>query len=328
MSFSSDVKTELAKQMGVGRHCQIAELAAIISMCGRIKITRDNEYRLFVYTENFPVAGKSYRLLKKTFGASLSVSVRRNARTSGSRIYIVAVDDMVVSKKILEAVKLIDKYGDISENLSVDNIVIQNTCCKRAFIRGAFLAAGSITDPSKSYHFEVTAATQSKAQQLQKIFSCFNIDAKIIQRKKYFVVYLKEGDQIADMLNVMEAHVALMNLENVRILKEMRNNVNRQVNCETANIHKSITAAGRQVADIELIKKVKGLDSLPDNLKKVAKLRLEHEDMPLKELGLLLEPPLGKSGVNHRLKKLGEIAEAIRDQKKEDFSYDNQKDDH
>lgn len=190
------------------------------------------------------------------------------------------------------------------------------------------MAAGSITDPSKSYHFEVTAATQSKAQQLQKIFSCFNIDAKIIQRKKYFVVYLKEGDQIADMLNVMEAHVALMNLENVRILKEMRNNVNRQVNCETANIHKSITAAGRQVADIELIKKVKGLDSLPDNLKKVAKLRLEHEDMPLKELGLLLEPPLGKSGVNHRLKKLGEIAEAIRDQKKEDFSYDNQKDDH
>lgn len=318
MSFSSEVKAELAKNLSTARHCRIAELAAIISLCGRIKITQNNDFRLFIYTENISVARKSFNLLKKTFSAELELSVRRYATTSKSRIYIVAVKDETISKMILKAVKLIDEFNDISENLSVDNIVIQNTCCKRAFIRGAFLAAGSITDPKKSYHFEITAATMDKAKQLKRIVAGFNIDAKIIQRKKYYVVYLKEGDQICDMLNIMEAHVALMNLENVRILKEMRNQVNRQVNCETANIHKSVTAANRQIQDIELIRKIKGLDSLPENLKKIAALRLENEDMPLKDLGLLLDPPLGKSGVNHRLKKLGEIAQTIREQQKEE----------
>lgn len=318
MSFSSEVKKELAKNVSLARHCQIAELAAIISLCGKIKITQDNEYRLFVHTENIAVARKSYALIRKTFNAKMEVSVRRVNSTSKSRIHIIAIRDEKTSKSILKAVKLIDEYNDIRENLSVDNIVIQNTCCKRAFIRGAFLAAGSVTDPEKSYHFEITAATMDKAKQLQRIVEIFNIDAKIIQRKKNYVVYLKEGDQIADMLSIMEAHVALMELENVRILKEMRNNVNRQVNCETANIHKSVTAANRQIQDIELIQKTKGLDSLPENLQKVAKLRLENEDMPLKDLGLLLDPPLGKSGVNHRLKKLGTIAQSIREQLKEE----------
>lgn len=327
MSFSKEVKAELCNQTGTARHCRIAELAAIISLCGRIKITEDNSYRLFIHTENFMVAKKCYILIKRTFPAELEVSVRRYPASSKSRIYIIAIRDDEMSGRILRAVKLIDESGDINENLSVDNIVIRSTCCKRAFLRGAFLSSGSITAPEKSYHFEITAATMDKAKQLTRIIAVFNIDAKIIQRKKYFVVYVKEGDQIADMLNVMEAHVALMNLENVRILKEMRNNVNRQVNCETANIHKSVTAANRQIQDIRLIQRNKGIDSLPEGLRKVALLRLENEDMPLKDLGLLLDPPLGKSGVNHRLKKIGLIAERIREQQKEDKLNDNQTDD-
>ena len=140
----------------------------------------------------------------------------------------------------------------------------------------------------------------------------FDVDAKIVERKKHYVVYLKEGAQIVDMLNVMGAHVALMNLENVRILKEMRNSVNRKVNCETANISKTVNAAVRQVEDIQYIMKTKGLSSLPDNLQEIAQVRLEHPDMPLKDLGTLLTPPIGKSGVNHRLRRISEIAEKLR----------------
>ena len=141
----------------------------------------------------------------------------------------------------------------------------------------------------------------------------FDIEAKIILRKKYYVVYLKEGKAIVDLLNVMEAHVALMNLENLRILKEVRNSVKRRVNCEAANISKTVNAASRQIEDIELIKKLYGLENLPENLREMAEIRLEYPDAPLKELGELLEPPVGKSGVNHRLRKLGEMAEKLRE---------------
>ncbi len=138
------------------------------------------------------------------------------------------------------------------------------------------------------------------------------MEAKIVQRKKSYVVYLKEGSQIVDILNIMEAHVSLMNMENVRILKEMRNSVNRQVNCETANINKTVSAAVKQVEDINYIKSMRGLDSLPDNLKEIALIRLQYPQAPLKELGTFLEPPVGKSGVNHRLRRLCEMAEEIR----------------
>lgn len=169
-----------------------------------------------------------------------------------------------------------------------------------------------MSDPNKSYHFEIVCRTEEQAEQLRDVINSFGMDAKIVARKKYQVVYLKEGSQIVDILNIMEAHVALMNLENVRILKEMRNSVNRKVNCETANISKTVNAAVQQLRDIEYIRETAGLDSLPENLKAVALLRLEYPDAPLKELGTYLDPPVGKSGVNHRLRKISEIAEDLR----------------
>ena len=174
------------------------------------------------------------------------------------------------------------------------------------------MAAGSISDPSKSYHFEIVCNAYKQAGQIQKIMESFQMEAKIVERKNHYVVYLKDGSQIVDMLNVMEAYVSLMNLENVRILKEMRNSVNRKVNCETANIGKTVNAAVKQIADIELIRDMMGLDHLPDNLREMALLRLEYPEAALKELGNYLEPPVGKSGVNHRLRKLGEIADKLR----------------
>ena len=202
------------------------------------------------------------------------------------------------------------RCADITE--TVNGILLQQTCCRRAYIRGAFLAGGSISDPNKSYHFEIVCREIAQAKQLQDAINSFEMEAKIVERKKHQVVYLKEGAQIVDMLNIMEAHVALMNLENVRILKEMRNSVNRQVNCETANINKTVNAAVKQIEDIKFIQEKGRLQELPDNLYEMAQVRLEHPEAPLKELGAYLNPPVGKSGVNHRLRKISEIAENMR----------------
>ena len=311
MSFSGNVKDELSRQCSSARHCQIAEISAIISMCGRILISETNKYTVKIHTENIAVARKYFTLLKKTFNIDTENSVRQSSKL---RMYTVSINHHDDAIKVLQASKLLSEDGDIYENLSLsDNLIIQRECCKRAFIRGAFLASGSISDPEKFYHFEIVCAAQNKALQLQCIILNFNIDAKIVERKKHFVVYIKEGAGIVDILNVMEAHVALMNLENVRILKEMRNSVNRKVNCETANLNKTVSAAVKQIEDIKFIRDTVGLSMLSENLEEIARLRLDNPDSSLKELGEMLNPTVGKSGVNHRLRKICEMADDLRE---------------
>ena len=244
----------------------------------------------------------------------MDVSIRQGFGSRTGRIYTVGIRRHEDALRVLRAAKLLDRHGEIGENLSLaNNVVIQQNCCKRAFIRGAFLAAGSISDPERFYHFEIACTTEGKAVQLQGLIRSFGLDARIIQRKRYYVVYIKEGSQIVDILNVMEATVSLMELENIRILKEMRGSVNRQVNCETANIHKTVSAAVRQAEDIMLIRDRTGFEGLPDNLRQIAQLRLARPEATLKELGEALDPPVGKSGVNHRLRKLSNMAEKLRD---------------
>ena len=318
MSFSKEVKEELSKQYSSARHCQIAEIAAIISLCGNISINLKDEYSIQIHTEILPVARKYFTLLKKTFNINTEISVKRNKYLKRNKTYLLAVKNKEDSLRVLRATKLLSDDGDIKENLSVvSNLVVQNSCCKRAFLRGAFLAVGSISDPAKTYHFEMAVATNAKAKQLQAIFKVFHIDAKIILRKKYYVVYIKEGSQIVEALNVMEAHIALMNFENVRIVKEMRNSINRQVNCETANINKTVVASSKQLDDILYIQNQVGFGKLTESLEEMARLRLEYPEASLKELGQLLDPPIGKSGVNHRLRKLSIIADQIREQKED-----------
>jgi DNA-binding protein WhiA len=318
MSFSREVKDELSKQISPARHCQIAELAAIISLCGDIIISEYDRYILKLHTENLLVARKYFTLIKKTFKINTEISVKQNNYLKKNKTYTMVIVDHDIVIKILQATKLMDENKEIMENLSVvDNLVIQNSCCKRAFIRGAFLASGSMSEPKKTYHFEIVAPNEPKARQIQEIINTFNIDAKIVIRKNHFVVYVKEGSQIVDLLNVMEAHVSLMNLENVRILKEMRNSINRQVNCEAANINKTVQAATKQIDDIIYIKEQIGFSELSEGLEEVASLRIEYPEASLKELGALLNPPIGKSGVNHRLRKLSILADNVRKQKEE-----------
>lgn len=320
MSFSSEVKEELSQKISTARHCQIAELAAIMGMCGGVVISSGDRYRVKIQTENLTVARKCFTLFKKIFNIEAEVSIRQHQNPQKVRMYTVLVKKHEDALRVLQALKLMDEHMEIKENLSAaDNLILQRTCCKRAFIRGAFLSACSMSDPKKSYHFEIVCACEAKALQLQEIIGSFDMDAKIVCRKKYFVVYLKEGAQIVDLLNVMEAHVALMNLENVRIFKEMRNSVNRKVNCETANINKTVNAAVKQMEDIKFLQAFGGFSDLSEELEETALLRLEHPDASLKELGMLHSPPIGKSGVNHRLRKLSNLAEMLRGSKEEQY---------
>ena len=180
------------------------------------------------------------------------------------------------------------------------------------------MAVGSASDPEKGYHLEFVCEEEEQAKLLHNLLETFDIDTKIMVRKQHFVVYMKEGTAIVDLLNVMEAHVALMELEHLRVLKEMRNSVNRRVNCETANINKTVNAATKQVEDIQYIDSKVGLASLPDPLYEMARLRLEYPDATLKELGEMLVPPVGKSGINHRLRKISEYAEKLRSKSLQD----------
>ena len=299
MSFSSEVKQELLKQYSKARHCQLAELAAIVAMEGHI----DENGSLYIYTDNSAVVEKYTMLIKKLFQLDVTRALTKE-----------------VTEKILTALKLTENLAIASlleseyslQGVAVNGLLLQNICCKRAFLRGVFLASGSISDPRKSYHFEIVCHTKAQAEQIKEILEFFEGEPKIVRRNQRYVLYLKEGSQIVDSLNVMEAYVSLMNLENIRIEKEMRNSINRQVNCETANINKTVTAAVRQIQDIELIRDTGGLERLPENLYEMAVCRLENPDTPLKDLGQLLDPPVGKSGVNHRLRKLSQLADQLR----------------
>ncbi|MBU3841358.1 MAG: DNA-binding protein WhiA [Candidatus Ruminococcus intestinipullorum] len=312
MSFSGNVKEEISKQWNKARHCQIAELAALIYTCGFVTITNTHKYKIKIQTENVAVARKVFTLLRKTFNISVDISVRRNIEKQ-SVSYMVLVRHHVDAMRILQAIKL-----DEEQKKRVSPLLIQQPCCKRAFLRGSFLGAGSMSDPNKSYHFEIVCTSEDIAKQIQGLMLDFSMDAKIVLRKKSYVVYLKEGAQIVDILNIIEAHVSLMELENVRILKEMRNTVNRKVNCETANINKTVSAAVKQLEDITYLQDTIGFETLSDGLREVALIRLAHPEATLKELGELLTPPVGKSGVNHRLRKLSDLADKVR-QNKEDY---------
>ena len=312
MSFSSDVKNELIRKNTGSRHCMMAELAAIISLQGEITAGAGEE-RLVVGTENTGVAKRYIKLVRELFGFEVGMVVEDGARLGHSYSITLAVDGREQVGEIKAALKLSDDWKTANESgVLVNPIVIQRECCRKAFVRGAYLAAGSMSDPEKSYHFEIVLATELKAEQMRDILGGFALDAKVVARKNHFVVYIKESERIIRALGVMEAFNALMALENVRIVKDMRNNVNRQVNCETANINKTVAASVRQMEDIEYIRDTVGLESLPTLLQEIAQVRLENPEVSLAELGTLLNTPVGKSGANHRLRKIAQIAEDMR----------------
>lgn len=304
LSFSSEMKQELLPQVNNSRHCRIAELSGLIEFLDTHYVNKAGEECLKIVTENHFAVKKCFTLIKKAFNIVLDIQEKSSTN------YLISVECGEDSKKILQAIK-IDSSGAS---------VTTKSCCKRAYIRGAFLAGGSVSDPAKFYHFEIVCPDAAKALKLQMMIRSFEIDAKIVERKSHYVVYIKDGSGIATILNIMEAHVSLMKFENVRILREMRGSINRKVNCETANINKTVSASLKQIDDINFIKNQTGFSVLSEGLAEIAELRLKNPDTSLKELGAMLNPPIGKSGVNHKFRKLSELADILRnsDCKEED----------
>ena len=330
MSFSADVKNEIGRHNNHSRHCKIAELLALVLATGEVELA-EGQTKLIMRPETTVVGDKICQLIYELFdnriksichskyieiiGAEMTDRLLQTIKLSDYVDFL--EEDWLDEEELLEIeddITYVSTRGVSLQNCQFPKQVIQKDCCKKAFVRGLFLATGSVNDPNKAYHFEIVVHNKEMAEAVQQVVNSFALDAKIVKRKKYYVVYLKEGAMIVDILNVMEAHISLMDMENVRILKDMRNDINRRVNCETANIKKTVNAARRQIEDIEYIEKTKGLKYLNDSLRVVAEIRLAEPDANLVELGEMLDPPVSKSGVNHRLRKISSIANTLREE--------------
>lgn len=314
MSFSMKAKNELTRLVPERRCCQRSELSALIKMCGTVKWGRGGELSISIVTENAALARKIFTLIKDFFHIHTEVMVRKKNSLKKNNMYIISISHGMGVKGMLKTLGIITESPEngIQFKYGIDFHMISGKCCRRAYLRGVFLGGGSVSDPEKTYHLEIVTHNQQLAEEISNLINRYNLISKIIVRKNKYVVYLKDGNQIVDFLNFIGAHNALMSLENIRIVKEMRNNVNRLVNCETANLSKTINASVRQVENIKFLIDVIGYDKLPENLKEIAEVRINYPEASLIELGQLLSKPLGKSGVNHRLRKLEEMAAQLK----------------
>jgi DNA-binding protein WhiA len=306
LSFTAVIKKELTQ---LTRHpcCVKAELAAFIKLGSTLSLKPPN---LIITTENAAIARHIFKSVKHFFNLTPQLLVGRRMQLKKNRFYQLNITTNVFSnlkKLLLEPTKPFSPT-------EVKTKLFQNICCKQAYLRGSFLATGSINKPSStSYHLELTTTYENHAKLLMELMQSFNLKPKLLARKKGFVTYLKEGDKIGDFLKIIGAHPSLFTFENIRIMKDMKNSVNRLMNCETANLNKTITSALRQKKEILLIREKLGLEKLPHHLHEVALLRLKHPELPLGQLGQLLKVAKSKSTINYRMQKIAEIAKKLKE---------------
>jgi DNA-binding protein WhiA len=309
MSFSNDVRNELARVMPEKPCCCRAELGALLTIGATIIDCGKESYDLTVRAENAATARKIFKLLKEHYGVQATVRIENRKRFGKTKVYKVDTHFSSNNLSILQEFNLInDNYN--SKHWTNSDFAGKN-CCKRAYLRGIFLSRGFVNRPEGEYHLEIVFNDDKLAEQVQQMLMHFNIDTRIFTRKNSLVLYVKESEKIGDFLRVVGANRALLNFENVRIIKSMRNTVNRQVNCETANLAKTINASVRQIYLINRAREKEGWKSLPPQLKELALLRVKYPDYTLKELGELTDPPLSKPGVAYRMRKLEKITREI-----------------
>ena len=310
-SFSAGVKNELAKKYAPDRKGLKAELCALLNTGAKIE---NSPWRIQFQTEQQSIIKKVFTLVEKLYKIRMTVSVRTGWQHKWVQ-YIAVLSEPSVVHHILTELGLVNG-PDYVRRIPAE---WAGGSGAQAYIRGAFLGSGSLTNPQKNYHAELINVSRDHQEALQELMGYYGLEMHMIARKRQhqsvYVLYLKEGEQIVDLLNVMQAYTALMDLENIRIEKEMRNQINRSVNCEAANLQKVVQAAYKQVKDIEYLISQVGWEGLPAALSQMARVRLEHQDESLQELGKLLDPPVGRSGVNHRLRKLSQMAEQLRQEK-------------
>ncbi|SDF68650.1 DNA-binding protein WhiA [Sporolituus thermophilus] len=309
MSFSAEVKNELARVAGDNQCCHLAELAALMRMGGAVSIGGNKSLGINFTTENAAVARKVLALIKRGFSLKTEVVVTRGRRLKKNNAYHIKVLPSPVVAELLAALGIMK--GD-SINVGRDSGMLRKACCRRAYLRGAFLGGGSVNRPEGDYHLELVTGNFDFAKTLVRLLKSFGLPGRLTDRKGDFIVYLKDGEAITSFLRIIGAHSALMAFENVRVVKDMRNKVNRLVNCETANLQKTVNAALRQVENIEFIARTIGLDKLPPSLREAAEARLAYREATLQELVDALDGRVSKSGMNHRLRKLEQIALKLR----------------
>lgn len=311
MTYTEDVKRELSRVTMDDDCCLRAELAALIRLNGSIEISRAGQWGLSVTTQNPATARVIFKLFRAVFGVDAEIYIRRKVRLRKNNVYMVWCRGDV--PELLQQVGLMDDTGSLGHGVAP--WVVKKRCCRRCYLRGAFLAAGAINDPNKvSYHMELATEYDEQAEVLCSLLQQEGFTPKAIKRKDDLVVYLKEGEQIVRFLNIIGAHTSLLKFEDARVHKEVRNQVNRLVNAETANLSKAIEAGLRQVEAIKLIETTMGLEKLTPGLREIAELRLANPEASLHELGEMADRPLSKSAVNHRLRKLVSLAEEIGEQ--------------
>ncbi len=311
MSFSTQAKDELARIYPKEECCRLAELAAIVRMNGSLSITGQRHIDVHIRTENAAVARKIFRLTKQLFPLEVEILVQRRTKLKKRNIYDIK---LASHPQMVECLERLGIFGDRMMIFSgIKPVLISRQCCRRSFLRGIFLGAGSVSNPEGHYHLEIIVNDLDYAHSLVDVINSFPmLQAKVSSRKKWHVIYLKESEQIIAFLSIIGAHQALLSFENTRIVKGVRNEVNRIVNCETANLNKTVNASLRQIENIKLLDELVGLDKLPRRLRDIAVLRRNNPDVSLKELGEMMEPPIGKSGVNHRMRKIEEYADELR----------------
>ncbi len=289
--------------------CCKAELAALIRMNGSISFS-NRQISLDIQTENAAIARRIYTLLKRSYEVSVELLVRKKMRLKKNNVYIVRISKN--AQVILEDLHILKSGFTLIREIAPS--LVKKKCCKRSYLRGAFLAGGSVNNPeTSSYHLEIFSLYKEHNDSLCELMNVFDLNSKTLERKKGYITYIKEAEKITEFLNVIGAHQALLRFEDVRIIRDMRNSVNRLVNCETANLNKTIGAAIRQVENIKFIDRTVGLEILPGKLREIAQLRVNYQDVTLKELGEMVSGgEISKSGINHRLRKIDEIAEKIR----------------
>ena len=314
MSYAGEVKREISKIMPQKHCCKTAELAALLLTCGRLVLKGRMRFEIIVVTMENNVAHKFVELVKQLYDAKIDITVSRNMRLNPSKAYKYSLKlyDSQTVRKMLEDTTIITQKDGVFNISHTDweKLLICDDCIN-AFLRGAFAGAGSVNNPERYNHMEFVLYDYDFAVAFAAFLNKRDIHCKMIERKGFYMVYLKEAECIIDVLRACGASKTLFDYENIRIRKEIVNKVNRLMNCDMANQNKTIDSAGQQIADIHYIVDHKGWGYLPDSLREIAECRLNNEEASLSELGELLDPPIGKSGVNHRMKRIRDMARAL-----------------
>ena len=313
MSFSSETKKELAQMIPEKKCCIMSEIAGYSRLNGSIRLLGGGHVNVVLTFDSPAVARVLKRLISAYFRTGTSIRVVQGSAFGRVKKYMLTFDDPEAGERmLLDAGMVSVENGHLSLKDAIDRDIIKKKCCRKAYLRGLFLAGGSVSHPEKGYHLEIVSESDVIANDIKKLMNTFSLNAKVTGRKGSFVTYIKESEHIVDFMNITGAHSQLLEFENVRILKQMRNEANRIVNCENANVDKSVDAAARQLENIRFIQKTVGLNKLPDKLRDAAELRLNNPELPLRELAMLSDDKVSKSGMNHRLKKIDDIAERLR----------------